>query len=97
MESSKNACKDPLPDLLMMFLTYSMPFCACGIIMTFKPYSFSLRIPISTSCAAKASPIVPEDRLTIAMFFYHSFLSFLRTLFTHVEFVSSARRYKSRD
>ncbi len=71
-------------------------FCAYGIIMTFKPYSFSLRIPISTSCAAKASPIVPEDRLTIAMF-----LPFFPLIsahaFTHVEFVSSARRYKSRD
>ena len=30
-------------------------------------------------------------------FSYHFFLSFLRTLFAHVEFVSSARRHKSRD
>ena len=29
--------------------------------------------------------------------FYHVFRSFLRTLFAHVEFVSSARRHKSRD
>jgi len=27
----------------------------------------------------------------------HFFRSFLRTLFAHVEFVSSARRHKSRD
>jgi len=28
---------------------------------------------------------------------FQSFLSFLRTLFAHAEFVSSARRHKSRD
>ena len=39
----------------------------------------------------------PTVHNPIPAFVSHFFLSFLRTLFTHIEFVSSARRHKSLD
>ena len=40
---------------------------------------------------------VTEDMLSLIHIYPHIFLSFLRTLFAHAEFVSSAHRHKSRD